>query len=343
MPSIGDDDAIIRVEATGLCGSDYEFFSGRHELRGETIIGHEPVGVVAVIGETAARRWGVTLGDRVAVEPLLPCGGCENCHEGQPEACTGYGRPAFFGSFTLDELPAPRGSYAEYMYLPNVSRVHRIDPNLPAELAVMFNPLAAGVDWAVSLPRLRMGDTVVVLGCGQRGLMAVIAAREAGAGDIIVTGLASDAHKLGLALEFGATHAVNVEEDSAVEYVRTVTNRRGADVVVDVSSMATEPVADALRIARPGGTIVLAGTKAHRAVENFVSDRIVLKGLTIIGALGVNSYAYRQAIRIIESGRYPLERLHTHTFPLEDAERAVRAMGGELPEEQAVHVALVPG
>jgi threonine dehydrogenase-like Zn-dependent dehydrogenase len=342
MPTVGDDDGIIRVEATGLCGSDYEFFSGRHELRGETIIGHEPVGVVEAIGDAAARRWGVSRGDRVAVEPLLPCGGCQNCHEGQPEACTGYGRPAFFGSFTLDEGPVPRGSYAQYMYLPSVSRIHRIDPSIPADLAVMFNPLAAGVDWAVSLPRLRMGDTVAILGCGQRGLMAVIAAREARAGEIIVTGLAADAHKLELALELGATHAINVEADKAVDSVRRVTAGRGADVVLDVSSMATEPVADALRMARPGGTIVLAGTKAHRSVENFVSDRVVLKGLTIIGALGVNSSAYRQAIRIIESGRYPLEKLHTHTFPLEEAERAVRTAGGEFSQEKAVHVALVP-
>ena len=91
--------------------------------------------------------------------------------------------------------------------------LHPIDKTLPAELAVMFNPIGAGVRWACHLGGVGLGDTVLVLGSGQRGLAAVIAARAAGAGTIIVTGLATDAHKLALAREFGADHTIVVDDD----------------------------------------------------------------------------------------------------------------------------------
>jgi threonine dehydrogenase-like Zn-dependent dehydrogenase len=124
--------------------------------------------------------------------------------------------------------------------------------------------------------------------------------------------------------------------------VQDLTGGRGADVVVEVSANAPEPVAEALRYVATGGRIVLAGVKGFKAVPDFVSDLVVVKEVTIRGAFGVTTRAYRAAIRLIESGRVPLERMHTHDFGLEDAERAIRTLAGEEPGEASVHSCLLP-
>jgi threonine dehydrogenase-like Zn-dependent dehydrogenase len=124
--------------------------------------------------------------------------------------------------------------------------------------------------------------------------------------------------------------------------VRELTGGRGADVVVEVTSYATEPVAAALDYVATGGTIVLAGTKGFRSIPDFVSDKIVMKEIALRGAIGVSSSAYRSAIRLIESRRLPLERIHTHDFPLRDAELAIRTLARGVPGEDAVHCALFP-
>ncbi len=115
-----------------------------------------------------------------------------------------------------------------------------------------------------------------------------------------------------------------------------------ADVVVDVTAYALEAVTEAVDMARRGGTIVLGGTKGFKPVPDFVSDKIVVKELTVKGALGVDYPAYEAAIHLIESGRYPLEEMHTHTLPLEEAEHALRLLAREIPGEEAIHIALVP-
>jgi threonine dehydrogenase-like Zn-dependent dehydrogenase len=122
------------------------------------------------------------------------------------------------------------------MYLDPHALVHKMSRDIAPELAVLFNPLGAGFRWAVDMPRLRVGETIVVLGPGQRGLASVIAAREAGAGCIIVTGLSRDERKLALAREFGADHAIDVERDDVVRRVREITDGAMADVVIDVTA-----------------------------------------------------------------------------------------------------------
>jgi threonine dehydrogenase-like Zn-dependent dehydrogenase len=95
-------------------------------------------------------------------------------------------------------------------------------------------------------------------------------------------------------------------------------------------------------MARRGGRVVLAGTKGAKPVPDFLSDVVVGKELTVMGALGVDWPAYESAVRLIESGRYPLARMHTHTLPLAEAERGLRLLAGEEPGEEAIHIALVP-
>jgi threonine dehydrogenase-like Zn-dependent dehydrogenase len=228
------------------------------------------------------------------------------------------------------------------MYLDPHSLVHPIRKDLPASLAVMFNPLGAGFRWAVEIPQTAPGDTVLILGPGQRGLASVIAARAAGADRIIVTGLSRDAAKLELAKELGADFVINIEEEDTRKRVKELTNGRGAEVVVEVSSNAAQPVAEALYYVAAGGRIVLAGVKGFKPVPDFISDLIVVKEVTIKGAFGVTSRSYDSAIRLIESGKVPLEKMHTHDFALEEAERAIQMLAGDVEGESSIHSCLLP-
>jgi threonine dehydrogenase-like Zn-dependent dehydrogenase len=339
LPEIDADSGLLRVEACGICGSDCEQFEGILRTALPAVPGHEPLGVIAAIGDRAARRWGVDVGDRVAVETLLACGACARCANGDYQICA---RRRIYSYIPLATPPGLWGAYAQYLYLDPAAILHKIDPALDPRIAVMFNPLGAGFRWAVELPGTRAGDRVVVQGPGQRGLASVLACREAGAAQIIVTGLAADAAKLALAREFGATATIDVENEDLVARVRELTEGEGADVVVDVSPVATEPVARAADLVRMGGSVVLAGVKGFRAIPDFVSDKLVMKEVRLLGALGVTRSGYAKAIRLIESRVYPIERMHTHDFALRDAERAIRTLAREFPGEASIHSCLLP-
>jgi threonine dehydrogenase-like Zn-dependent dehydrogenase len=340
-PEIGPDYGLLRVEANGICGSDVETYKGHLGNATDPFIpGHEPLGIIEEVGERAAQRWGVAPGDRVALEIIVPCRSCQRCLTGRYQSCRN--RTVGHGVTPLRVAPGLWGGLAEFIYLSPGAILHPIDKTLPAEVAVMFNPLGAGVRWACHLGGVGLGDTVLVLGAGQRGLAAVIAARAAGAGTVIVTGLAVDAHKLALAREFGADHTIVVDETDTLQRVTELTDGQLADVTLELTPMATAPVTDALLATRHGGRVVLAGLKGGKEVP-LVTDQIINRALTVIGAFGVDARAYAEAIRIIESRRFPLERLHTHTFGLDDTARAIEALAGELAGEAAVHVSVHPG
>ena len=231
------------------------------------------------------------------------------------------------------------------MYLSPTSVLHRVDNSLPVELAAMFNSLGAGVRWACHLGEVRLGDTVLVLGAGQRGIGAVVAARAAGAGTVIITGLAADAHKLAVAREFGADHTIVVDGDAAentVQRVEEITDGEMADVALELTPLAAAPVSDALLAVRRGGRVVLAGLKGNREIP-LRTDVIINRALTVRGAFGVDSKGMADAIALIESRRFPLEKMHTHTFGLDDAALAIETLGGEVPGESAIHVSVHPG
>ena len=339
LPEIDDDSALLRVEVCGICGSDYEQYAGVLRTPVPVIPGHEPLGRIAKLGERAGRRWGVEVGDRVAVENMISCRFCAPCLGGRSHLCE---RRKIYSYVPLDEPPGLYGAYAQYLWLHPNSVVHKVDPALPPEVAVMFNPLGAGFRWAVEIPQLRPGESLLILGPGQRGLASVLAARAAGAGQIIVTGLSADARKLELARTFGADATIDVGQEDAKKRVRELTNGRGADVVLDVSSYALEPVAAALDYVATGGRIVLAGVKGFKPVPEFVSDKIVMKEIQISGAIGVTSSAYRNAIRLLESRRTPIEKMHTHDFPLDRAELAIQTLAREIPGVESIHSCLVP-
>lgn len=345
VPEIGPDDGLLRMELCGICGSDIEQYDGRFDdigwTKGPTIPGHEPLGIVAAIGERAAARWGVAVGDRVAVEPLIPCGECEACREGQRTRCSGWGRMYSYGLLDLEIEPQILGGYSEYMYLHPNTVLHKMPLSMPASVAVLFNPLAAGVRWATTTPDLELGDTIVVLGSGQRGLACVIAARAAGAGKIIVTDLARASQKLEFARDLGADATIVADEEDVVERVMGETGGRGADVVVDVTPVATQPILDAIEFVRNGGTIVISGVKGgpRTAID---TDEVMRKSITLRGVFTVDSPAYRRAIRLLESGAQPFDRLHTASYGLERAEEAIHHLAGRLDGPPAINVAIAP-
>jgi len=339
LPEIGHDDALLRIEACGICGSDYEQFEGVLRTPTPVVPGHEPLGVIARIGDGAAARWGVDVGDRVAVETMISCRYCPPCLAGNYHLCRSR---RIYSYIPLSDEPGLWGSYAEFMYLAPNSIIHKVDPGLPPEVAVMFNPLGAGYRWAVEIPKTGPSDSVLIMGPGQRGLASVLACKQVGARQIIVTGLEADRDKLELAREFGADATIDVENENTRERVRELTDGRGADIVVDVSSYATTPVAESLDYVAMGGTVVLAGVKGFKPIPAFVSDKIVMKEIAIRGAIGVTASGYRSAIRLLESRSTPIAKMHTHDFQLRDAELAIRTLAREIPDEESIHSCLLP-
>ena len=338
IPDIGPNEGLLRIEASGICGTDYEQYRGDWNPVFPVILGHEPLGIIEAIGEEASLRWGVVVGDRVAVRSRVRCLTCATCLAGGTERCL---NDTGIGSTSLERPPSLWGGHAEFLYLPPGVTVHPMDKTLPAEVAVMFNPLGAGFAWGVDAPDLQPGQSIAILGPGQRGLCAVIAAKEAGASFVAVTGLGRDEHKLALARELGADMAIDVEAEDPVERVKEATGGRGVDAVLDTTAYSVNPVAQGVRMLKERGTAVLAGLKGGRSLADFSSDEIVTKQATIKGIMGVSVDAFKRAVETIESRRYPLEKLHTHSFPVEEADRAIRTLAGET-SEPAIHVAIVP-
>lgn len=336
----GDDEAILRVAGNGICGADYERYTGEFDDSGlfeyPVILGHEPVGYIERIGPLARQRWGVEAGDFVAVEPWAPCGVCERCTAGEYTICDDQ---FIYGTTSTSVGSGLWGGFADYMHLRGNTIVHPISPDCRVEDATLFNPLGAGFEWVVRAGGLEVGDDVLVMGPGQRGIASVLAAAEAGARRIFVSGLPADAARLALAERFGATHTVDVEASDLQDRIETVTDGRGVDVVVDTTPGATQPVIDGIGAVRAGGTVVLAGTKGMAEVEGFVSDKLVMDNIRLQGTLGTRSWSFARAIDAIESGDYPFEELHSHTLGLESVERAIRLLGDS---ESAFHVTVVP-
>jgi threonine dehydrogenase-like Zn-dependent dehydrogenase len=328
------------VEANGMCGTDWEQYKGSlaRTVSFPVIPGHEIVGRIERIGELAAARWGLADGDRVAVESTVPCGKCPNCLAGRWLFCDNR---VIYGLTTVANVPALSGGYAEYLVLRPHSMVYPIPEHLSPQDAVFFNPLGSGFDWAVRIAGTTVGETVLIMGPGQRGLACVVAAREAGAGTIIVAGRGRRPWKLDMALHLGATHVVNTEKDRLPEMVAEITAGSLADRAVDTTPHAAQPVHDALDALRAEGTLVLSANKSPDEIPG-LTGKIISKALTVKGAYSVSEWAKRQAIRALASGRYDLSILHTHTLPMEDLDLAMRILGGEVEGEEALHITVTP-
>jgi alcohol dehydrogenase len=285
----------------------------------------------------------VSVGDLVAVEVFQSCRQCANCLGGEYRRCERHGLADMYGFVPVDRAPGLWGGYAEYQYLAPDSMLLPVPADLNPVVATLFNPLGAGIRWGVTVPATKPGDVVAVLGPGIRGLCAAAAAKEAGAGFVMVTGLGPrDADRLGLAAQFGADLAVDA---AAEDPVAALANQAGglADVVVDVTAKAPTAFTQAIALARPAGTVVVAGTRGFGSgAPGFSPDMVVFKELRVIGALGVDVTAYRAALDLLMSGRYPFESLPRRCVRLEDAEDLLATMAGERDGVPPVHGVLTP-
>jgi threonine dehydrogenase-like Zn-dependent dehydrogenase len=342
IPDIGEDEGLLRVEATGVCGVDWPAYTGRRldRFKPPIILGHEIVGRIVKLGRRAAQRWNLQEGDRVAMEEYAPCGRCEYCKSGHYYLCGGMHMEKMYGFTSLDVAPGLWGGFSEYVYLDPNALLHKISDAVPTAIAPLYIALSNGIRWVQSEAGIGIGDTVVILGPGQLGLACTIAAKEAGAGRIIVTGRAGDTAKLAVARELGAHHTIDIDNENAVEKVRELTGGKLADAVVNVASFAPGAAQQAIELVKMRGTVIIAGG-AGAAAEGFQPDLMVRKEVIMRGVRGRMGKDIEKSIRLLESGKYPLARLATHKFSIEETERALLTIGGQ-GEKGAIHVSVVP-
>jgi alcohol dehydrogenase len=298
--------------------------------------------VLDAVGPAAAERWGVEAGDRVAVVAVPSCRECAQCRSGQYQRCVRHGLRDMYGFVPTERPPGLWGGYAEYQYLEPDTVLHKVPASIDPVLATMFNPLGAGIDWAVTTPGTSPGDVVAVLGPGIRGLCALAAVKEAGAGFVMVTGVGPrDLPRLEVARQFGADLVVDVAAIDPRKALHQAAGRM-ADVVVDVTAKAPAAFGQAMSLARQAGTVVVAGTRGSDAIPNFSPDVIVLKELHVQGVMGVSLEAQRAALDLLASGRFPFADLPRRAASLETTEDLLRSMAGESDETPPVHGVITP-
>jgi threonine dehydrogenase-like Zn-dependent dehydrogenase len=345
MPEIPADGALLRMEVAGICGTDVKMYA-QPVIREPVIMGHENVGTIARAGRKFVELHGLGEGDRVFVEHYVACHRCEWCRLGEYRHCEATdwrtNPDARRYGYTSCEKPFHLwGGFAQYMYLPWNCVIHRVPGGVSAELAGIATPLSNGIEWALYDTRVGFMSSVLIQGPGQQGLAQVVACKQAGAAQIVVTGTARDRARLELARALGADHTIDVDAEDALERVLELTGGEGVDVVLDCTAGAgTTPVLvgiDALR--RRGGTLLVQGELA--AFPDFPIKKLTEKAITIKSARGHSYRAVELALAQLASKRFPLELLTTHEFGLTDTDRAIRAVGGEL-ETDVVHVSLLP-
>ncbi|WP_321839496.1 zinc-dependent alcohol dehydrogenase [Paraburkholderia bannensis] len=342
-PELKSDTGILRVEASGVGGSDPEVY--RKPDHAPLIMGHENVGTLEAVGPVAARRWGMKAGDRVALHEYLPCWHCEWCMKGDFRLCMEVDffnvkdrlNTLRFGMSTCEIAPHLWGGYAQYMHLPLNTVMHRIPDDMPATHATLAVPFGNGVQWACNDGGAGPGKTVLVFGPGQQGLGCVLAAKAAGSLTVILAGMTRDRSRLDLSLRMGADHAIDVQDLNLEAEVMRVTNGRGVDVVVDTTGDPDGSVAaQAIALAAKGAWLSLNGL--HQQVP---IGEIKKRYLTVRAPRGRSYAAVELALRYIASGRYPLDEVCSHTFGLAQTHEAILATAGR-GVEGAIHVCVDP-
>lgn len=342
-PFIRPDAALLRVEACGVGGSDPELY--RWPGHAPVIMGHEAVGTIEEIGDLARERWGVGPGERVALEEYLPCWHCAWCRQGDFRLCE---TADFF--LVKDRFKTPRfgmsdcrvpphlwGGYAQYMYLPFNSVVHRLPQDMPADLATLAIPFGNGFQWAVLDGGAGPGKSVAVFGPGQQGLGAVFAAKCAGAVRVILIGHTRDRARLDIGLGLGADWVIDAQAESVPDRIRELTHGRGVDVVVDTTGDPLGEVATtAIAIAAKGATLNLNGLSQQVKV-----DDIKRHFLAVRAPRGHSYRSIELALSYAQARASLLAPVCTHTFGLAEVDLAIKATAGR-EIDHAVHVVVDP-
>lgn len=339
IPEIGDDAALLRVEQAGLCGTDYKLYSGGLAQAYPIIPGHEILGFIQRIGPQLAAKQGLAVGDRVVVEASIPCWHCRFCNKGDFRLCvTGK----FYGFTTASEAPHLWGAFAEFMYIAPGSAITKISKDIsPGAATVAASTLGNGIRWMRSIGEADIGKPVVIQGVGAQGLCAVIAAKESGAYPIIVTGITADVARFALARELGADLCIDAQKEDPVDVVRQATGGEMAASVLDVTG-SPEAIALSVDLVQPQGTVVCASSVSGNRPSVINTNNLVRKEVRFQGVWTHSLENTRQAMRLAESGKYPLERFISHEFSLDEAEKAMRCIGREIADIDPIKVAIKP-
>ncbi len=339
-PEVGPRDMLVRVKVCGICGSDaHHFWEDAWHTRFPIIPGHEFVCQVAEVGEEAAAHHGVKVGDIVAVELVIPCWECHWCKQGLYNLCIQDGLEGreYGCNIPTTRPPGLWGGYAEYLYVPYNAIVHKYSGDVNLLAAAFTEPLSVAVR-AVNLARGRLlADAAVIVGAGTIGLMQGVAAKVAGFDPVILLGTRD--RRLEMALELGcADVVVNIRKEDPLKVVNSLTNGLGAGVVFETagSISAQQTCFD---YCRKAGIVVLVGLTGARMVPINTDLSIAFKELTVQPSF-LNAGGYEGAMKIIQSGRFALEKLVSRTFALEDAFEAMRVAREE--HDSALKVVLTP-
>jgi 2-desacetyl-2-hydroxyethyl bacteriochlorophyllide A dehydrogenase len=308
------DDAVVRVEATGICGSDLHIYHGRVAIEPGFVIGHEYVGTVVAAGDAVSE---VAVGDRVLGTYCTACGRCFFCRRGEYHKCDA-GRVFGHGA-TLGSLP---GAQAELVAVPNANLTLRRVPDGLSDEVALFAGDVAGTGYhaicgdAARPQPLEPGSSVAVLGLGPVGLTAVQVARASGAS--VVIAVDSVAERLRMAESFGAV-PVHLTEDDPRARVKELTGGRGVDLSVDAVGHP-EALDLACRLARKAGTVSVTGVYAERIEVHM--GVVWIKALNWrTGHANVIGHLDR-VLAMLSSGALDPSPLVTHRMSLDDAPEA---------------------
>lgn len=300
-------DVLLRVDVVGVCGSDVHYYKtgsiGSQVVEFPWVLGHEAAGTVLEVGPEVSR---LKKGDRVAIDPAMPCGECDQCRAGRANTCR-----------NLSFLACPgqaAGALVEYLVMPETSCVP-VPDGMTLEEAAFVEPLSIG-EYARRLAGADRGATAAVLGAGPIGLSVLLSARAAGYGEIHVTDLLDE--RLRVAARLGAVGTGNPRREDIVAAV-IAREPLGVDCVFECAG-EQETLDQGVELLKPGGVLVMVGIPEADRVS-FSADKIRRKELRLQNVRRQLDCVV-PALELIASGRVKLGSLFTHRFPLEETKEA---------------------
>lgn len=329
QPRAGE--AVIRITATTICGTDVHIVKGEYPVREGLVLGHEPVGVIDTLGEGLDDIY--SIGQRVIVGAITPCGQCFYCLNGAHSQCGGALGGWRFGN-TIN------GAWAEYLLVPHArANLAMIPDELSDEQVLMLPDIAStGISGAES-GDVRIGDAVAVFAQGPIGLCATLGARLRGAS--LIVGIDPSLRRRDMARAFGASLTLDPSRDDVVGRLKQLTGGRGVDVAIEALGRQ-ETFESALRSVRPGGVLSSLGVYSGKLVAPYEAIYAGLGDQRIVTTLCPGGKErMRRLMALVASGRIDLSALVTHRFALDDVRDAYELFSRQ--QDGVLKVALFPG
>jgi L-iditol 2-dehydrogenase len=318
VPGIPDPDwVLIKIKAAGVCGTDLHIFHDKFRYWPPVVLGHEFSGEIVEAGEKAKKRF--RPGDRVVAEPKNEaCGVCDVCRQGMIHLCEHRRAPGW----------GVNGAFTDYIIMPSYL-VHKMPEGLSFELAALTEPMAIVVHEVTERGKIECQDTVVVTGAGPIGILAAFAAKSAGAGKVIMTGMnAGEKMRFKIAKELGTDHIINVEKENPVEKVRELTGGKGADIIIEASG-SLQAISQSVEMVRTSGRICAVGLTNSESV-NFLWNKAMYKALEIIFNFSSSYTAWDRALNLIANTKMDLNKLITHKTSIDNWQSVFKDLENEI-------------